>query len=96
MLQEKIKRLLSDKLVKNIGWLSASQILIRVFRLATVVVLARKLSTEDYGVIAILFTVTDFASIFLTKGGIAPKLIQADAEDLEVLANTAYWVNWIL
>ncbi|MEO0769313.1 MAG: lipopolysaccharide biosynthesis protein [Cyanobacteria bacterium J06649_4] len=96
MLREKIERLLSDKLVENIGWLSASQILIRVFRLATVVVLARKLSTEDYGVIAILFTVTDFASIFIRKGGIAPKLIQADAENLESLANTAYWVNWLL
>ncbi|MEL7511595.1 MAG: lipopolysaccharide biosynthesis protein [Cyanobacteria bacterium J06554_3] len=95
-LPKKIERLMSDKLVKNIGWLSASQILIRVLRLATVVVLSRKLAAEDYGIIAILFTVTDFANIFIRKGGIAPKLIQADEADVAMLANTAYWINWIL
>ena len=96
MIREKIQHLLSDKLVKNIGWLTTSQIFIRLFRLATVVVLARKLTTEDYGIIAILFTITDFAYIFIQKGGIAPKLIQAEKADLEVLSNTAYWINWIL
>lgn len=96
MIRKQIARLMSDKLVKNIGWLTGSQVFIRLLRLATVVVLARKLTTEDYGIIAILFTITDFANIFIQKGGVAPKLIQADHEDLDALCDTAYWVNWIL
>lgn len=96
MVRKKIASFMSDKLVKNIGWLSASQIFIRVLRLVTVVVLARKLTTEDYGIIAILFTATDFAQIFIQKGGIAPKLIQAEKEGLEELAQSAYWVNWLI
>ena len=96
MIKAKLDRILSDKLVKNIGWLTASQIFNRVTRLLTIVVLARKLTEGDYGIIAILFSITDLADIFIQKGGIAPKLIQADADEVEALANTAYWANWIL
>ncbi|MEO0739282.1 MAG: lipopolysaccharide biosynthesis protein [Cyanobacteria bacterium J06649_12] len=92
----KVKRLFSDKLVKNIGWLTASQIFRRVIRIALVVVLSRSLSTEEYGLIAIIFAITDFANVFIQKGGIAPKLIQASKEELDGLLDTAYWTNWIL
>lgn len=96
MIKQKIQRLFSDKLIKNIGWLTGSQLFIRIFRLLLIVVLARQLSTEDYGIIAILTTVTDFAVVFLQKGGISHKLIQAGDDELPALAETAYWVNWIL
>lgn len=95
-MQKKLKRLLSDKLVKNIGWLTASQIFRRVIRIAIVVVLGRSFNTEEYGLMAILFAITDFANVFIQKGGIAPKLIQAHEEEIEQLADTAYWTNWIL
>ncbi len=95
-MQKKIKSLFSDKLVKNIGWLTASQIFRRVIRIAIVVVLGRSFSTEEYGLMAIIFAITDFANVFIQKGGIAPKLIQAKEEEIEQLADTAYWTNWIL
>lgn len=93
---KKVKLLLSDKLTKNIGWLAASQVFRRVIRIALVVVLSRALTTEEYGLMAILFAITDFANVFIRKGGIAPKLIQAKKEELDGLLNTAYWANWIL
>ena len=93
---KKVKHLFSDKLVKNIGWLTASQIFRRIIRIALVVVLSRSLTTEEYGLMAILFAITDFANVFIQKGGIAPKLIQSSKEDLSGLLNTAYWTNWIL
>lgn len=95
-MQKKIKHLLSDKLVKNIGWLTASQIFRRVIRIAIVVVLGRSFSTEEYGLMAIIFAITDFANVFIQKGGIAPKLIQANEEEIEYLTDTAYWTNWVL
>lgn len=93
---KKIKLLFSDKLVKNLGWLTASQIFRRVIRIALVVVLSRSLTTEEYGLIAIIFAVTDFANVFIQKGGIAPKIIQASKDELDGLLNTAYWTNWVL
>ncbi|MEM1252269.1 MAG: lipopolysaccharide biosynthesis protein [Cyanobacteria bacterium P01_H01_bin.21] len=95
-MQKKLKRLFSDKLVKNIGWLTASQIFRRVIRIAIVVVLGRVLSAEEYGLMAIIFAVTDFSNVFIQKGGIAPKIIQADKEEINDLIDTAYWTNWIL
>ncbi|MEA5467099.1 lipopolysaccharide biosynthesis protein [Leptothoe sp. PORK10 BA2] len=93
---KKIKHLLSDKLIKNLGWLTASQIFRRVIRIVLVVVLSRVLSTTEYGLIAIIYAITDFANVFIQKGGIAPKLIQASKEELDGLLNTSYWVNWML
>ncbi|MEM6253484.1 MAG: lipopolysaccharide biosynthesis protein [Cyanobacteria bacterium P01_D01_bin.156] len=95
-MQEKIKRLFSDKLVKNMGWLTASHIFRRVIRIAIVVVLGRQFSTEEYGLMAILFALIDFAHVFIHKGGIAPKLIQASDDEIDDLTNTAYWTNWVL
>ncbi|MBT9311114.1 lipopolysaccharide biosynthesis protein [Leptothoe kymatousa] len=95
-MQNKFKHLLSDKLVKNIGWLTASQIFRRVIRIAIVVVLGRAFSTEEYGLMAILFAITDFANVFIQKGGVAPKIIQASEEEIKYLPDTAYWTNWIL
>ncbi|ESA36799.1 membrane protein involved in the export of o-antigen and teichoic acid [Leptolyngbya sp. Heron Island J] len=95
-MRTKIEKLFSDKLVKNIGWQTASQIFTRIIRIATVVVLARNLTTEDYGLMAILFAITDFANVFIQKGGIAPKLIQAHPDELKGLVNTAYWSNWVI
>lgn len=95
-MQEKIKRLLSDKLVKNIGWLAASEVFRRVIRIGLVVVLGRVFSAEEYGLMAIIFAVTEFSIVFIQKGGVAPKIIQADEKDFDELVETAYWTNWIL
>lgn len=95
-MQKKIQSLLSDKLVKNIGWLTASQIFRRVIRIALVVVLGRVFTPEEYGLMAILFAFTEFAAIFIQKGGVAPKIIQANKESLDSIVETAYWSNWVL
>ncbi|WP_254446936.1 hypothetical protein [Dolichospermum sp. UHCC 0259] len=36
-----------DRFVRNIGWMGASELVIRVFRLVTTVILARFLSAEE-------------------------------------------------
>ncbi|EKV03816.1 membrane protein involved in the export of O-antigen and teichoic acid [Leptolyngbya sp. PCC 7375] len=95
-MQQKLKRLFSDKLVKNMGWLTASQIFRRVIRIAIVVVLGRVFTPEEYGLMAIIFAVTEFSTVFVQKGGVAPKIIQATQEELDSIVETAYWSNWIL
>jgi len=96
MVINKLKQKLSGQFVRNVGWLGGGELLNRVFRLGTTVVLARLLSPHDYGLAAIVLTTKDFATVFTLRSGVGSKIIQADEKDVEVLSNTAYWLNWIL
>ncbi|MBC8123121.1 MAG: lipopolysaccharide biosynthesis protein [Gemmatimonadaceae bacterium] len=94
-LLEWLQKKLSDRFIRNVGWLGAAQLSNRVFRLAATVVLARWLSPSDYGLAAVVLTTNEFLTVF-TRSGIGSKIIQASAEDLDELCDTAYWLNWIL
>jgi teichuronic acid exporter len=78
---------------RNLRWLGLSGAVIRVTRLLTTVVLARFLTSHDYGLVAIVLTVNDIVRVF-TRNGIGTRLIQAPAENIERLAQSAYWLNW--
>jgi PST family polysaccharide transporter len=78
------------------GWLSAAEVINRVLRLGTTVTLARVLTPHDYGLAAVILTTQEIANVFTLRSGIGSKLIQVKEDDLEVLCNTAYWMNWIL
>jgi O-antigen/teichoic acid export membrane protein len=92
----KIKSRFSNQLLQGVSWLALGELLHRVMRLGTIVVLARLLSAYDYGLMAIVFLTIEFANTFTLQGGITKKLIYASDEDLPSTANTAYWMNWII
>jgi O-antigen/teichoic acid export membrane protein len=93
---EKIKSIFSGEFIRNVGWMGGAELCNRVFRLATTVTLARTFSTEDYGLMAILYTVVELANVFTLRQGIGAKIVQADQEDVDVISNTSYWLNWML
>ena len=62
-------------------------------RVGLVVIVARFLTRYDYGLGAIVLTVREFALTFANVG-IGAKIIQAEEYELEVLCNSAYWLNW--
>lgn len=90
-----LKRKFSSQFIRNLGWLSGSEIIIRVFRLGTTVILAHFLTAYDYGLAAVVLTTNEFVQVF-TRFGIGAKLIQVEEEKLEVLTNAAYWLNWVI
>jgi hypothetical protein len=47
---------LSSRFVQNIGWMGIAEIINRLSRLVTAIVLARFLTAQDYGVAAIALT----------------------------------------
>lgn len=96
MLTTKIKNLLSGQLIKNVGWLGIGEIINRVFRLATTVTLARIFSPEDYGLMAVIYMTFEIVTVFTHRGGVAAKIVQADDNEVAELANTGYWVQWIV
>lgn len=91
----KLKEKLSNQFVRNIGWLGGSELTIRLFRLGATAILARCLNPADYGLAAIVMTTYELMRVF-TQTGISAKIIQADEQELEVLCNSAYWLNWVV
>jgi teichuronic acid exporter len=85
----------NNPFVRNIGWMGASGVVIRVFRLITTIGLARFLSPYDFGLAAIILTTHEFIQVF-SRNGIDAKLIQADEEDVEKLAQSSYWLGWLV
>jgi len=96
MLISKFKQLLLNKFIRNAGWLGAAELANRIFRLGTTVTLARMFSPQDYGLMAVVYTVFDFATVFTFRGGIGAKIVQADEQDVKIICDTSYWLNWIL
>ena len=96
MLINKLKQILSGQFICNVGWLGGAELVNRIFRLGTTVTLARMFSPQDYGLMAVVYTVFDFATVFTLRGGIGAKIIQADERDVKTICDTSYWLNWIL
>ncbi|MBW4641976.1 MAG: lipopolysaccharide biosynthesis protein [Goleter apudmare HA4340-LM2] len=96
MLIHKLKQILSGQFIRNVGWLGGAELVNRIFRLGTTVTLARTFSPQDYGLMAVIYTVFDFATVFTLRGGIGAKIVQADQRDVKTICDTSYWLNWIL
>ncbi|ABA20470.1 Polysaccharide biosynthesis protein [Trichormus variabilis ATCC 29413] len=96
MLISKFKQSLSNKFIRNAGALGAAELANRIFRLGTTITLARMFSPQDYGLMAVVYTVFDFATVFTFRGGIGAKIVQADEQDVKTICDTSYWLNWIL
>ena len=90
-----LNKLTSNKLVQNVGWMGAAEIMARVSRLFTAVVLARVLTPVEFGIIAIAMTTYDFI-VVATRNGAGAKIIQASDEELQDVCNTVNRVNWVI
>jgi len=96
MLINKRKQQLSGQFIRNVGWLGGAELANRIFRLGTTITLARLLNPYDYGLVAVVLTTNEFATVFTLKAGIGSKIVQADEQDVKVICDTSYWLNWIL
>ncbi len=96
MLIKKLKQQLSSQFVRNVGWLGGAELANRIFRLGTTFTLARMFNPHDYGLVAVVLTTYEFTTVFTLRYGIGAKIIQADEQELKVICDTSYWLNWIL
>lgn len=99
MALKQLQKKLSNPFAKNIGWLGIAQMLVRVFRLGTTVILARTFTPHDYGLMAIIYTIHGFAEVFTLGsmgGGVTAKVIQTEPEKLDSVCDTAYWISWMM
>lgn len=96
MLIARLQKAFSGSYIRNVGWMASAEIANRIIRLASTVILARMFSPQDYGLMAIIYTVCDFFQVFTLRGGVGSKIIQADERDVNAICSTAYWLNWIV
>ncbi len=88
-------RIKADKFARNLGSLGLAQILVRVSRLVTTIVLSRLLLPEVYATAAVVLTVYEIIALF-TRNGISAKVVQAAPNEVEVVAMTAWRMTWIV
>lgn len=87
--------LITQRFLRNTSWIGLSEMMARVSRLLTAIVLARYLSLEEFGVAALALTVNELVKVF-NENGIGAKIIQVPEEQLEEVCNTAYRLNWFV
>ncbi len=92
----KIKTLISSRYARNLGWLGGAELINRVFRLATTITLIRLFSKSDYGMLSAIYTTFEFALVFSLGEGIGSKILQTSDEEVDDVANSVYWMNWML
>ena len=90
----RLKQILGGVYLRNVGWVASAEFANRIIRLVSTVILARMFSSQDYGLLAIVYTLSDFFQVFTLRGSVGAKIIQADEQDVGVICNTAYWLNW--
>ena len=83
-----------NKFLKNLGWLGASEVMVRVTRLLTAIVLARVLGPMEFGIAALVLTVNELIRVF-SRNGIGAKIVQCEERELNQVCNTAYRLNFI-
>jgi teichuronic acid exporter len=93
---QKLRLFASSRYIRNIGWLGASELINRIFRLATTVTLIRLFSKADYGMLSAIYTVFEFGLTFSMGEGIGSMILQAQEEEVDEIATNVYWLNWIL
>jgi teichuronic acid exporter len=85
----------SNAFARNLGSLGSAQLAIRISRLIATIMLSRMLLPEQFGLAAVVLTVYELVAIF-TRNGISAKVVQVSAQDLPVVAMTAYRMTWVV
>ena len=93
MSRQGLQALLGQRLLRNVGWYGLAELISRLSRLVTTVVLARVLSSPELGAAAAALTCFELIRT-LANTGIGQAVIRAPAERLAATCNTAYRAVW--
>ena len=90
-----LRRFSSSNLLKNFGWVLSGQILVKFSRLVTTAILARELSIDDYGYVAIILTTTQYLMV-VAQSGTKDRIIQCKDNQLNVVAQTSWNIQFLI
>lgn len=78
--------------LKNLSWLAAGEMMVRVSRLLTTLILARYLTLNDYGLAALAIASAEIIRI-LASNGVGNLIVKADEANLRTVSITVFWLN---
>ncbi|MGH2341551.1 oligosaccharide flippase family protein [Segnochrobactraceae bacterium EtOH-i3] len=90
-----LRRRFANGLHADLLALGSAQMAVRVSRLVTTILLARVLSPADVGLAAVVLTVYELVAI-ITRNGISARVVQAGADEVMAVAETAHTLTWII
>lgn len=85
---------LKSKTVSGLFWKLSEQVGIQLVRMLTMIVLARILSPEDYGAIAIVLVFVGICDVIVTAGLCTPLIQKKETDNLDF--STIFWTSLIL
>ena len=85
----------SEKALSSLKWSYLATILPKIGGPISLIVLARLLMPEDYGLLATSITLTSLLHIW-SSGGMAEVVIQRDGRNNEKTIQSAFWINFVL
>lgn len=85
----------NDQLLRGFGLLGLGEIIVRISRLCTAIVLARMLSPIEFGIAATAITCFELIRI-LANNGLGQMVIRAPDDELEATCNRAQQLVWLI
>ncbi len=83
-----------ERLVRNLGWYGLSELVVRLSRLVTTVILARMLFPQDFGIAAVALTCFELVRV-LASNGVGQMIVRATPETLEAASATAWRTSFV-
>lgn len=88
-----LRAITGDEVLRGVGWLGLAEMIARISRLATAVIVARLLTPIDLGVAAIAITCFEMARAF-AGSGLGHMVVRATAERLVATSAAASRAAW--
>lgn len=95
MFKTALTSLIPSRFMANIGWLTGGEMVARLTRLVTAIVLARNLSPLEFGIAAVAITTFEIVRIF-NENGIGAAIIRAPEDQLQALCKSAFRLGWAI
>lgn len=93
--QQVRQRFASDAFLSGAGWLGMAQVVGRIFRLLTTLIVARLMTPEYFGLAAIALASNEIAHI-IARFGTSAYIVQARDDQLEQHKDIANALNWAI
>ncbi len=90
-----INKIASDAFLSGAGWLGMAQIIGRIFRLLTTLIVARLMTPEYFGLAAIALASNEIAHV-IARFGTTAYLVQCTDEQLARHKHIANVLNWVI
>ncbi|WP_373083451.1 oligosaccharide flippase family protein [Zhongshania sp.] len=81
--------------LNNLSWLAAGEMMVRVSRLLTTLILARYLTLNDYGLAALAIASAEIIRI-LASNGVGNLIVKAEEAHLRTVCITVFWLNLVI